>query len=321
MTCHTEYIPRNAPRPRETEDGGGPDKIAAVELHLVDGTYELFRAYYGAPEKTAPDGSEVGATVALGRTLLSLIHKEGATHIGVAFDHVVESFRNDLFDGYKTGEGIDPKLWAQFGSAERITSALGLAVWPMVEFEADDALATAAAKYGRSQRVKRVLICSPDKDLAQCVRGERIVCLDRRRKKIIDEQGVVEKYGVSPVSIPDWLALVGDAADGIPGIPRWGATSSAKALSAYTHIDAIPDDPAAWNFKVRGAEGLAESLRSRRDDLALYRTLATLREDVPLKETLDDLEWHGARRTELQEMCQALGENGLLERVSRYSPS
>ncbi len=321
MTCHIEYIPRHASRPRESAVATVPDKLAAVEVHLVDGTYELFRSYYGAPKKSVSDGTEVGATVALGRTLLSLINNEGATHIGVAFDHVVESFRNDLFDGYKTGEGVEPDLWAQFGPAEQIARALGLVVWPMVEFEADDALAAAAAEYGRSPRVKRVLICSPDKDLAQCVRGERIVCLDRRRKKIIDEQGVVEKYGVSPVSIPDWLALVGDAADGIPGIPRWGASSSAKALAACTHIDAIPDDPAAWTFKVRGAEGLAESLRSRRDELELYRTLATLREDVPLKETLDDLEWCGARRTELREMCQALGENGLLERVSRYPPS
>ncbi len=292
-----------------------------MEVHLVDGTYELFRAYYGAPKKSAPDGTEVGATVALGRTLLSLINKEGATHIGVAFDHVVESFRNDLFDGYKTGEGIEPALRAQFGPAEEITHALGLVVWPMVEFEADDALATAAAKYGRSRQVERVLICSPDKDLAQCVRGKRIVCLDRRRKKIIDEQGVVEKYGVSPESIPDLLALVGDAADGIPGIPRWGASSSAKALAVCTHIEAIADDPAAWTFQVRGAEALAENLRSRRDELALYRTLATLREDVPLQETLDDLEWRGARRTELREICRALGETGLLERVSRYSPS
>ncbi len=293
----------------------------AVEVHLVDGTYELFRAYYGAPKKSAPDGTEVGATVGLGRTLLALINNEGATHIAVAFDHVVESFRNDLFDGYKTGEGIEPELWDQFGPAERITRALGLVVWPMLEFEADDALAAAAAKYGPGPSVERVLICSPDKDLAQCVRGERIVCLDRRRKKIIDEQGVVEKYGVSPASIPDWLALVGDAADGIPGIPRWGASSSAKALAAYTHIDAIPDDPAAWSFKVRGAEALAQSLRSRREELALYRTLATLREDVPLQETLDDLEWRGARRAELREVCQALGEKGLLERVSRYLPS
>ena len=203
-----------------------------MQVHLVDGTYELFRAFYGAPRRTAPDGREAGATLALGRTLLGLIHNEGATHVGVAFDHVIESFRNELFAGYKTGQGIDPALLAQFEPAERMTRALGLVVWPMIEFEADDALATAAARYRRDRRVERVLICSPDKDLAQCVRGQRVVLVDRRRKKTIDEAAVVEKYGVGPASIADWLALVGDAADGIPGIPRWGARSSAAALRA-----------------------------------------------------------------------------------------
>lgn len=288
-----------------------------MQIHLVDGTYELFRTYYGAPPKTARDGSEVGATVALGRTLLGLLLSEGATHVGVAFDHVVESFRNELFDGYKTGEGIDPDLFGQFKPAERMTRALGLVVWPMIEFEADDALATAAARYGRDERVERVLICSPDKDLAQCVREDRIVLVDRRRKKTIDEDGVREKYGVPPVSIPDWLALVGDAADGIPGVPRWGARSAAAALVAHGHIDDIPEDPRHWKFQVRGAASLAENLRSHRDELALYRTLATLREDVPLEETLDDLEWRGARRTELESLCRAYDVN-LLERVSRW---
>ncbi len=288
-----------------------------MQIHLVDGTYELFRNYYGAPPKTARDGSEVGATVALGRTLLRLLLSEGATHVGVAFDHVVESFRNELFDGYKTGEGIDPGLLGQFEPAERMTRALGLVVWPMIEFEADDALATAAALYGRDERVERVLICSPDKDLAQCVREDRIVLVDRRRKKTIDEDMVREKYGVPPVSIPDWLALVGDAADGIPGVPRWGARSAAAALVAHGHIDDIPKDHRDWKFQARGAASLAENLRSHRDELALYRTLATLREDVPLKETLDDLEWRGARRTELEALCRACDVN-LLERVSRW---
>ena len=288
-----------------------------MQVHLVDGTYELFRTYYGAPPKTARDGSEVGATVALGRTLLGLLLNEGATHVAVAFDHVVESFRNELFDGYKTGEGIDLDLFRQFEPAERITRALGLVVWSMIEFEADDALATAAARYGRDERVDRVLICSPDKDLAQCVREDRIVLVDRRRKKTIDEDGVREKYGVPPVSIPDWLALVGDAADGIPGVPRWGARSAAAALVAHGHIDNIPEDPRDWKFQVRGAASLAENLRSHRDELALYRTLATLREDVPLQETLDDLEWRGARRTELESLCRAYDDN-LLERVSRW---
>jgi 5'-3' exonuclease len=278
----------------------------------------LFRAFYGAPERTAPDGGEVGATVALGRSLLGLIQNEGATHVGVAFDHVVESFRNELFDGYKTGEGIDPDLFAQFEPAERMTRALGLVVWPMIEFEADDALATAAARFARDGRVERVLICSPDKDLAQCVRGERVVLVDRRRKKIIDEAGVVEKYGVVPRSIPDWLALVGDAADGIPGIPRWGARSSAAALKAHPHIDVIPDDPSKWKFAVRGAAGLAENLRTRRQELVLYRTLATLREDAPLGESLDDLRWRGADRPALETLCRELGAGDLLERVPRW---
>ncbi len=289
-----------------------------MQIHLVDGTYELFRAFYGAPPKTARDGSEVGATVALGRSLLALLLNEGATHVGVAFDHVIESFRNELFPGYKTGAGIDPQLLAQFEPAERMTHALGLVVWPMTEFEADDALAAAAARYGRDNRVKRVLICSPDKDLAQCVRGHRTVLVDRRRKKTIDEDGVRDKFGVSPVSIPDWLALVGDAADGIPGVPRWGARSAAAALTAHGHVDDIPADPGDWNFPVRGAESLAESLRSHREELTLYRTLATLREDVPLQETLEDLEWRGARPRELEALCRTYGDD-LSERVTRWT--
>jgi 5'-3' exonuclease len=289
-----------------------------MQIHLVDGTYELFRAYYGAPDKRAPDGKEVGATLALGRSLLALIRNEGATHVGVAFDHTVESFRNDLFDGYKSGEGIDPDLFSQFVPAERMAHALGLVVWPMIEFEADDALAAAAARYGADKRVERVLICSPDKDMAQCVRDKRVVMVDRRRKKTIDEAGVVAKYGVAPASIPDWLALVGDAADGIPGVPRWGARSSAAALMAHGHIEKIPEDPAGWKFEVRGAAKLAENLSAHREPLKLYRTLATLREDVPLAESLEDLEWRGARRAELEMLCGELGDNDLIERVPRW---
>jgi 5'-3' exonuclease len=291
-----------------------------MQIHLVDGTYELFRAYYGAPDKRAPDGKEVGATLALGRSLLALIRNEGATHVGVAFDHTVESFRNDLFDGYKSGEGIDPDLFSQFVPAERMAHALGLVVWPMIEFEADDALAAAAARYGADKRVERVLICSPDKDMAQCVRDKRVVMVDRRRKKTIDAAGVVEKYGVAPASIPDWLALVGDAADGIPGVPRWGARSSSVALEAHGHIDKIPDDPAGWRFKVRGAAKLAENLSAHREQLELYRTLATLREDVPLTETLEDLEWRGARRAVLEKLSGELGDSTLIERVPRWRP-
>jgi 5'-3' exonuclease len=289
-----------------------------MEVHLVDGTYELFRAYYGAPPATAPDGREIGATIGLARSLLALVRTEGATHVAVAFDHVVESFRNDLFDGYKTGEGIDPALHAQFEPAERVTRALGMVVWPMVEFEADDALATGAARYARDRSVHRVVICSPDKDLAQCVRDTRVVGLDRRRRKVIDEQAVVEKFGVRPESIPDWLALVGDAADGIPGIPRWGARSSSAALAAYGHLDAIPDDPADWTFPVRGTAALAESLRSHRAELELYRKLATLVTDVPLDEEPGDLEWRGAWREELATACAELGQPGFMKRVPRW---
>jgi 5'-3' exonuclease len=289
-----------------------------VDVHVVDGTYELFRAYYGAPQATAPDGTEVGASRGLARSLVSLIVNEGATHVGVAFDHVVESFRNELFAGYKTAEGIEPELLAQFETAERVTRALGMVVWPMVEFEADDALAAAAARYGKDRRAGRVLICSPDKDLAQCVRGARVVCVDRLRKKLLDEAGVHEKFGVGPASIPDWLALVGDAADGIPGIPRWGARSASAALAACAHLERIPEDPEAWTFRVRGAAALSASLNERRADALLYRRLATLRDDVPLAQGLDDLEWRGAPRRELEALCSELGDETLAGRVPRW---
>ena len=290
-----------------------------MDVHLVDGTYELFRAYYGAPPATAPDGREVGATRGLARSFLSLIRNEGATHVAVAFDHTVESFRNELFDGYKTGEGIEPELWEQFEPAEEVTRALGMVVWPMVEFEADDALAAGAARYAAERRVGRVLICTPDKDLAQCVVGRRVVCVDRRRRSVMDEAGVEQKFGVAPASIPDWLALVGDAADGIPGIPRWGPRSSSLLLERYGHIESIPNDPQDWTVKVRGAAGLAQSLATRREAAELYRRLATLRRDVPLEETLDDLEWKGAPRASLEAVCARLGEKALIERVPRWT--
>jgi 5'-3' exonuclease len=289
-----------------------------MQVHLVDGTYELFRAYYGAPTATAPDGREVGATLALARSLLSLLRSDGATHLAVAFDRVVESFRNDLFDGYKTGEGIDPALFSQFELVEEMTRALGIVAWPMVEFEADDALASGAARYGKLRSVERVLLCTPDKDLAQCVRGERVVCLDRRRRIVRDEEGVREKFGVSPGSIPDYLALVGDAADGIPGIPGWGAKSSSVLLARYGHLERIPREEARWKVPVRGARRLRENLRSSWEEALLYRDLATLREDVPLSEGLRDLEWRGAPRTKLQRLCRKLGDEGLLERVPRW---
>ena len=289
-----------------------------MRIHLVDGTYELFRAHYGAPPATGPGGSEVGATRGLLRSLLLLVRSEGATHVAVAFDHVVESFRNEMFDGYKTGEGIEPALLAQFALAEEAAHALGFVVWPMVEFEADDALATGAARFQKDPRVEGILICTPDKDLAQCVVGERVVCRDRRRKKTIDVGGVVEKFGITPASIPDWLALVGDAADGIPGIPRWGARSSATVLAEYGHIENIPDDSSQWSVKVRGAVALAENLSMKRDDAVLYRTLATLRTDVPLAESVDDLEWRGARKHDLQRLADAVEDSEIVDRVPRW---
>src|SRR5215216_625011 len=255
-----------------------------MNIHLVDGTYELIRNHFGAPPKKSPDGREVGATLGLVRSLLMLLTSPGVTHVGVAFDHVIESFRNDLYTGYKTGEGVDPNLLAQFPLAEEAVAALGAVVWPMLEFEADDALGTAARRFKKNKAVEQILICSPDKDLAQLVEGNKIVCWDRRRDVIIDEAGVLEKYGVNPQSIPDWLALVGDSADGYPGIPGWGAKSAALVLAHYKHMEAIPDDPEKWNvgsISPGRAASLAESLSQRREEASLYKKLAVVRNDVP----------------------------------------
>lgn len=288
-----------------------------MNLHLIDGTYELFRAYYGAPGSVV-DGREVGATHGLLRSLMALLREPGCTHLAIAFDHVIESFRNDLFGGYKTGDGMDADLWAQFPLAEEMAGAFGLVVWPMVEFEADDALASAAARYAEDPQVERIHLCSPDKDLAQCVRGDRVVLLDRMRKRTFDEPGVVEKWGVSPASIPDLLALMGDSADGIPGIPRWGAKSSATVLAHYERIEAIPEDPETWQVKVRGAKSLAVNLNEARDDALLYKRLATLREDVPLKESVADLEWRGADAEALAAVAEKIGATRTIERVDRF---
>jgi 5'-3' exonuclease len=289
-----------------------------VKVHLVDGTFELFRAYYGVPPAHGASGRPVGAVRGILATLLSLLREPGVTHVACAFDHVIESFRNRLFDGYKTGEGIDPDLLAQFEPAERAAAALGIVVWPMVEFETDDALATAAARWRDDPGVEQVVICSPDKDLSQCVVGSRVVCRDRLRGTVRDEAGVVTRFGVSPASIPDWLALVGDTADGIPGIPGWGEKSAGAVLARYGRIEAIPDDAASWDVAVRGRDRLAASLRDRREDAALYRRLATLRTDVPLTERLADIEWRGARRGALEALCREIGAEGLLGRVSRW---
>lgn len=283
-----------------------------MNVHLVDGTYELFRAYFGAPPATAPDGREVGATRGLIRSMAALIAAPGVTHLGAAFDTVVESFRNRLFDGYKTGDGLPDDLHAQFPLAERALAAMGITVWGMIEFEADDALATAAHRLADRRDVETIFLCSPDKDLAQCVVGSRVVALDRMRDRVIDEDGVREKFGVSPASIPDWLALVGDSADGIPGLPRWGAKGASAVLQRYEHIEAIPDDPLRWDVKVRGAESLAATLRERRDDARLYRTLATLRHDAPIDTSLETLAWRGPR----PELPALLNELGMSPRVS-----
>ena len=291
-----------------------------MNIHLVDGTYELFRNHFGAPPKKAPDGREVGATLGLLRSLLMLLTSPGVTHVGVAFDHVIESFRNELYTGYKTAEGVDPDLLAQFPLAEEAVSALGVVVWPMVEFEADDALGTAAKRFKKNKSVEQILICSPDKDLAQLVEGKKIVCWDRRREIIIDEAGVVEKYGVSPGSMPDWLALVGDSADGYPGIPGWGAKSAAVVLAHYKRMEAIPDDPKKWqvsSISPGRAASLAESLSQRREEALLYKQLAIVREDVPLEEKLNDLKWVGAH-PRLRTLCHELGDERIPERIPRW---
>jgi 5'-3' exonuclease len=263
-----------------------------VIVHLIDGTYELFRHFYAVPPAENRDGEEIAAVRGVMSSIRALV-RDGATHIGIATDHVIESFRNDLWPGYKTGEGIDPALLAQFPLLEEGLAAWGLTVWPMVEFEADDALASAAAKAARDPRVARVVICSPDKDLAQCVRGTRIVQLDRVRRTTRDEAGVVARFGVPPASIPDYLALVGDSSDGYPGLPGWGAKSAAAVLAKCGHIDDIPDDPAEWGVAVARARSLAATLTRDRALARLFRTLAVLRTDVPVFESVDDLHWQG----------------------------
>ena len=288
-----------------------------MRVHLVDGTYELFRSYFGAP-KVIHNGVEVGATRGIMRSLHALLREDGVTHVGIAFDTVIESFRNDLFDGYKTSYGVPDDLMSQFPLAEQAAESLGVVVWRMIEFEADDALATFAARAAADPAVEQVVIASPDKDLRQCVRGTRVVCLDRMRRVVIDETGVVEKFGIPPASIPDWLALVGDDADGIPGVPRWGARSAATVLAHYGNVDAIPDDASKWKVSVRGAPALAESLRQHRIEVALYRILATLREDAPLPETLEDLRWRGADRDALVDFCGQIGDLEFVERVERW---
>ena len=286
----------------------------------MDGTYELFRSYFGAPKATSRSGVEVGATRGILRSLFALLNEPGVTHVACAFDHVIESFRNDLFDGYKTSQGVPDDLMSQFSLAERATHALGTVVWPMVEFEADDAIAAAADRWRDAPGIEQIVLCTPDKDMAQCVRGSQVVCLDRLRRRVLDEAGVVEKFGVPPASIPDWLALVGDSADGYPGVPRWGSKSAAAVLAVYGHVETIPDRESEWRVTVRGAAALAASLREHRDEAYLYRRLATLRADAPIPEELDDLRWQGARQQELIELCRDIDDEGFLERVTFWRP-
>jgi 5'-3' exonuclease len=286
-----------------------------MKVHLVDGTYELFRSWFGAPESKSPSGQEVGATRGFLRSMAAMLRTDEVTHTGCAFDQTIESFRNDLFDGYKTGEGLEPALFDQFPLVERASRALGMVTWPMVAFEADDALAAAAAKFADAPGVEQVVICSPDKDLCQCVRGNEVVTLDRRREIVLDQDGVREKFGVWPESIPDYLALVGDAADGIPGIARWGAKSASTVLGKLLHLENISDDHERWGLKVRGGAALAHNLSEQRDDAVLYRRLATLRTDVPIDESLDDLRWTGPDRPTLEALCEELGERTLLDRI------
>jgi 5'-3' exonuclease len=263
-----------------------------MEVHLIDGTYELFRHYYAMPPAKDEDGREVGAVRGVVNSLLGMI-TAGATHVGVATDHVIESFRNRLWRGYKTGAGVDPPLLAQFPLLEEALTALGITVWPMIEFEADDALAAAAVAAARDPRVERVIICTPDKDLSQCVRGSRVVQMDRRARTIRDEAGVVARFGVRPESIPDYLALVGDTSDGYPGLPGWGAKSAAAVLARYHHLENIPDDWRTWGVNASSPSRLSRVLAESRDDVLLFRTLATLRTDVYVFETVDDLCWQG----------------------------
>jgi 5'-3' exonuclease len=263
-----------------------------LEIYLVDGTYELFRHYYALPSARDSEGREVAAVRGVLASVLGMI-KGGATHIAVATDHVIESFRNQLWPGYKTSEGVEPDLLAQFQLLEDVLSAAGIVVWPMVEFEADDALAAAAVPAAADKRVDRVIICTPDKDLAQCVSGTRIVQLNRRTRVTLDEAGVIRKFGVSPASIPDYLALVGDSADGYPGLKGRGAKSSAAVLAKYVHLEAIPSDSHEWRVNAANAGALADTLSRERDRALLFRKLATLRTDISLFDDVDQLRWNG----------------------------
>ncbi len=284
-----------------------------MDVHLIDGTYELFRHFFAVPPAADLNGQEIGAVRGVLHSVLSMLER-GATHIGVATDHVVESFRNELYAGYKTSEGVPPELLSQFPILEEALEAMGVVVWAMVYYEADDAMAAAAAKSASDERVNQVIICTPDKDLSQCVVGTRVVQLDRRRDALRDEAGVVEKFGVGPESIPDYLAVVGDSADGFPGVPGWGAKAAAQSLSQYHHLENIPKDWREWHPSIRSPRKLSESLFSKWPDALLFRTLATLRLDVPMFETVDELRWNGPLLS-FEEHCHRMKSPELFNRA------
>jgi len=286
-----------------------------VRVHLLDGTYELFRHFHAMPPQQSRDGYEVAAIVGVLSSVLGML-EGGATHLGVATDHVIESFRNDLWSGYKTSEGIEPELLAQFHPLEDALREMGVRVWAMEEFEADDALASAAARATRIPGVEQVIICTPDKDLSQCVNGERIVQLDRRKREVRNEQGVVQRFGVGPASIPDYLALVGDSADGFPGVPGWGEKASSAVLGRYGHLETIPATSAQWEVAVRGAARLSAALEENRPLALLFRTLATLRNDVPVFDDIDELCWR-APTPAFEATAQRLGVPAMWDRVRR----
>ena len=288
-----------------------------MDVYLIDGTYELFRHFYAVPSSTDADGKEVGAIRGVLGSIVALL-EDGVTHIGVATDHVVESFRNELWPGYKTGEGIDPALSGQFHPLEDALESLGVVVWKTVRHEADDALASAAVRAAADKRVQQVFICTPDKDLAQMVDGRRIVQYDRRTGDVRDTEGVRKKFGIPPQSIPDYLALMGDSADGFPGVPGWGAKSASTVLAEYPHLDDIPPDPASWRVKVRGARRLAAALADARDDAGLFLDLATLRTNLPVFKNVEELRWAGLTPS-FFDICVRINASGLFKRAQRLA--
>ena len=292
-----------------------------MQLHLLDATYELFRAHFGRPPHAGADGRPAGATVGVVESTLSLLREDGVTHLGAATDHVIRSWRNDRFPGYKTEAGMPPELLAQFPLAELALQAIGVVVWPMVEFEADDALGAAAARWAEDPTVERVIILSPDKDMTQCVREDgRVVTYDRRKRLFFDADGVREKFGVSPASIPDFLALVGDSSDGYPGIPGWGAVSTAAVLRRYPHLEDIPESVRMWDVGVRGAATLAAALRERQQEALLYRELALLRLDAPIPQrSPDELRWRGVPRAPFEALVELLAAPTLRGRVHHWA--